>query len=95
MVGVVILKKQNKTYALYELSIIFSLSAGESCTDPSNIQQIQETASVFSPPTSDLILEVKSITVTLTEKHNISTLSKHCTTKGEGIWCSDQTFSTF
>ncbi|XP_058230200.1 serine/threonine-protein kinase WNK2 isoform X3 [Hemibagrus wyckioides] len=32
-------------------------SCGESCTDPSNIQQIQETASVFIPPTSDLIHE--------------------------------------
>ncbi|KAI5093723.1 serine/threonine-protein kinase WNK2 isoform X5 [Silurus meridionalis] len=28
-------------------------AAGQSCTEPSNTQQIQETASVFSPPASD------------------------------------------
>lgn len=84
-----------KTYASSESGNSFSLSAGENCTEPSNTQQKQETACVFIPTVSDPSHEVKSITATLTEMHNVSTLTETYTTEREGKWCSDQTFSTF
>lgn len=94
-VSVAILNACKRTLRINQVILCHSLSVGESCTDPSSAQQIQEPASVFVPPVSDPSHEVKSITATLTEINNVSTLTAHCSSETEAKWCSCRTCSAF
>lgn len=81
VVSVVILYSIQTCFICF-IKYYFLLSAGESCSQPSNTQQIQETASVFIPA-SDPSHEVKSITAPLKDMHTVSTLTANCTIKRE------------
>lgn len=96
MVSLVILNiYKSMLLILIRVVVLFLFSAGESCSEPSDTQQIQETACAFIPLVSDQSHEVKSITATLTKICNVSTVTAKRNTEREGKRCSYQTLSTF